>query len=117
MHIDRVVLNYCRDDDILYVTFGQEGRKGMGVNLHQNILLRFDWHAGEPLGLTFIGYSRLKALHSLPLNDFSTLPEGLEQTVRQMLLSDPVCRFIEIDLNTFSHFSVVNPSVEKLIAA
>ena len=44
MPTDRIVLNYQRDGDILYVTFGQEGRKGMGFNLHSNILLRFDRH-------------------------------------------------------------------------
>ncbi|MGH7452829.1 MAG: hypothetical protein ACRENG_15885 [bacterium] len=114
---DRVVLNYQREDDILYVTFGQEGRKGMGFNLHNNILLRFDRHSGEPLGMTFIDYSKLKALPSISLNDFSTLPEELQKTVRQILLSNPVSRFIEIDPNTFNHFSVVNPSMERVIAA
>jgi len=89
----------------------------MGVNLHNNILLRFDRHSGEPLGMTFIDYSQLKTLHFIPLNDLSTLPEGLEKTVRQILLNDPVNRFIEIDPNTFRHFSVVNPSMERVIAA
>jgi hypothetical protein len=37
--------------------------------------------------------------------------------VRQIIFSDPVSRFIEIDPNTFSHFSVVNPSMERVIAA
>jgi hypothetical protein len=117
MTTDRVVLNYQREDDILYVTFGQEGRKGMGINLHSNILLRFDRHSSEPLGMTFIDYSKLKTLPSVPLNDLSILPEELQKMVRQMILSDPVSRFIEIDPNTFSHFSVVNPSMERVIAA
>ncbi len=89
----------------------------MGLNLHNNILLRFDRHTGEPLGMTFIDYSKLKALASVPLNDLSNLPDDLPKTVRQILLSDPVCRFIEIDPSTFSHFSVVNPSMERVIAA
>lgn len=117
MRTDRIILHYQRDDDILYVTFGQEGRKGMGVNLHNNILLRFDRQSGEPLGMTFIDYSMLKTIHFIPLNDFSALPDELQKMVRQILLSDPVCRFIEIDPNTFRHFSVVNPSMERVIAA
>lgn len=117
MQTDRITLHYQRDDDILYVTFGQEGRKGTGVNLHSNILLRFDRHSGEPLGMTFIDYSKLRALPFISLNDFSTLPETLQKTVRQILLSDPVSRFIEIDPSTFNHFSVVNPSMERVIAA
>jgi hypothetical protein len=117
MQTDRITLHYQREDDILYVTFGQEGRKGMGFNLHNNILLRFDRHTGEPLGMTFIDYSQLKALHSIALNDLSTLPEELQKMVRQILLSDPVSRFVEIDPNTFTYFSVVNPSMERVIAA
>lgn len=116
MQPNRIIFHYERDEDILYVTFGQEGRKGMGFNLHSNVLLRFDRHSGEPLGLTFIDYSKLNAVPSLPLNTLSSLPKELEQTVRQVLLSDPVCRFIEIGPHTFSHFSVVNPSMERVIA-
>jgi hypothetical protein len=116
MSTNRIILNYQREDDILYVTFGQEGRKGMGVNLHNNILLRFDRHSGEPLGMTFIDYSKLRMLPSIPLNDLSALPEELKKTIHQILLSDPVCRFIEIDPSTFNHFSVVNPSMERVIA-
>jgi len=116
MQNDRIVLDYQRQDDILYVTFGEEGRKGFGVNLHDNVLLRFDRNSGEPLGLTFIDYSRLKGLGAVPLNDFSKLPEGVEPMVRRILLSEPVCRFIEVDTTTFNHFSVVNPSMEEVIA-
>ncbi len=89
----------------------------MGFNLHNNILLRFDRHSGEPLGMTFIDYSKLKMLQFVPLNDLSVLPEELQETVRHILLSDPVSRFIDIDPSTFSHFSVVNPSMERVIAA
>ena len=67
--------------------------------------------------MTFIDYSKLKALHSIPLNDLSKLPEELQKTVRQILLSDPISRFIEIDPSSFSHLSVVNPSMERVIAA
>jgi len=89
----------------------------MGVNLHNNILLRFDRHSGEPLGMTFIDYSKLRTLDSLPLNDLSILPEDLEKIVRQILLSDPVSRFIEINTSTFHQFAVINPSIERVIAA
>lgn len=117
MNAERIVLNYHREDDILYVTFGQEGRKGVGFNLHDNVLLRFDGQSGEPLGLTMIDYARLKTLQSIPLNDASNLPADLVRMVKQILLSDPVRRFIEVDTTTFSQFSVVNPSMEKVIAA
>jgi len=117
MAMNRINLNYQREDDILYVTFGQQGRKGLGFNLHNNILLRFDRHSGEPLGMTFIDYSKLKALAAIPLNDLSILPETLQKTVRQIILSEPVCRFIEIDPNTFNHFGVLNPSMERVLAA
>jgi len=117
MQMDRIILHYQREDDILCVTFGQEGRKGMGFNLHNNILLRFDRHTGDPLGMTFIDYSKLKTLASIPLNNLAVLPEELQKIVHQILFSDPVCRFIELDPNTFSHFSVVNPSMERVIAA
>jgi len=36
MPMDRIVLHDQREDDILYVIFGQEGRKGIGINLHNN---------------------------------------------------------------------------------
>ncbi|NUO79442.1 hypothetical protein HUU05_05145 [candidate division KSB1 bacterium] len=117
MCTDRITLSYQREDDILYVTFGQEGRKGTGINLHNNILLRLDSNSAEPLGLTFIDYSKLKNLSNLPLRDLSTLPKELEQMVRQLLLSEPVNRFIDTDSATFGYFSVINPSMEKVIAA
>ncbi len=117
MSMDRIILSYQREDDILYVTFGQEGRKGTGINLHNNILLRLDHHSAEPLGLTFIDYSRLKNLPNLPLRDLSTLPKDLRQMIRHLLLSEPVNRFIDTDAATFGYFSVVNPSIEKAIAA
>ncbi|MCL4705639.1 hypothetical protein KJ068_10790 [bacterium] len=117
MQSDRIILNYQREDDILYVSFGQEGRKGVGLNLHANILLRFDRSTGEPLGLTFIDYSKLKMQTTIPLNDFSSTPEELQKTVRQILLAEPVCRFIEIDPHTFRNLAVINPSMEKVIAA
>jgi len=41
----------------------------------------------------------------------------LGQLVRQFLLSEPVNRFIATDAATFSYFSAVNPSMEKVIAA
>jgi hypothetical protein len=117
MQTDRIIFNYQREDDILYVTFGQEGRKGMGFNIHNNILLRFDRFAEEPLGLTFIDYSKLKMLCDIPIADLSKLPDGLKKTVRRILLSEPVSRFIEIDPQNFTSFSVVNPSMEKVLAA
>jgi hypothetical protein len=117
MNAERKILHYQREDDILYLTFGQEGRKGVGFNLHDNVLLRFERQSGEPLGLTMIDYSKLKILQSLPLNDASNLSEDLSRTVKQILLSDPVRRFIEVDTTTFAQFSVINPSMERVIAA
>ena len=117
MSTDRIILSYQREDDILYVTFGQEGRKGTGINLHNNILLRLDHHSAEPLGLTFIDYSKLKGLPNLPLRDLSALPKELRQMVQDFLLSDPVNRFLDTDAASFGYFSVVNPSIEKAVAA
>lgn len=117
MNAERITLHYQREDDILYVTFGQEGRKGVGFNLHDNVLLRFDGQSGEPLGLTMIDYSKLKKLPLIPLNDASSLPQELARTVKHILLSDPVRRFIEVDTTTFNQFSLVNPSMERVIAA
>ena len=96
MRTDRVALNYQRED---------------------NVLLRFDRLSREPLGLTFIDYSKLKKLHSVPFENFSGLPEGVEQTIRDILLSDPVCRFIETNTDTSGYFTVINPSMENVIAA
>ena len=117
MQHDRIVFNYQREDDILYIAFGEEGRNGMGFNLYPNILLRFDRETGEPFGLTFIDYSQLKALPAIPLADLSKLPENLAKIVRQILLSEPVSRFIAVNPRDFASFSVINPSMEKVIAA
>ena len=117
METKKISLRYEQDDDILYVTFGNAGRKGMGVNLHENILLRFDRHTAEPLGLTLIDYSKLKDLSSLPLHDLSTFPEDLKQILQRVLLTEPVQRFLEVDSISWRNLNVVNPTMARALAA
>jgi len=45
------------------------------------------------------------------MNDLSALPKELGQMIRQLLLSEPVNRFIDTDAATCGYLSVINPSM------
>jgi hypothetical protein len=111
-------MNYDRDADVLYVSFGHSEHV-TGVELADNILLRLDTGkaTGSPpraIGLTFISFSRLMAHHqdkplTISLDRLRDLPDDLWQTVMDVVTTPPVSDVLIVDLS-------VTPQVPPLPA-
>ncbi len=95
-------INYVRDADVLYVSFGRSEHVA-GIELTDNVLLRLDTGktTGErprAVGLTFISFSHLMAAHrdqplTIPLMNLRRLPEDLWQAVLAVVTTAPVSDF------------------------
>jgi hypothetical protein len=101
-------MNYDGDADVLYISFGQS-KHVTGVELADNILLRLDTGkaTGEPpraIGLTFISFSRMMAHHqdkplTISLDRLRDLPDGLWQTVMDVVTTPPVSDVLVVGLS------------------
>lgn len=94
-----IIYSYDKEGDILEIVFQKGG--GLGVELTENIILRYNQERGEPLSLILTSFSRLTqstsfgppSFHLAALNE---LPADMQQTVLQMLHTFPVNRFLKI---------------------
>ena len=100
-------INYDKDADVLYVSFGQSEHV-TGVELADNILLRLDTGnvTGElprAIGLTFVSFSRMMAHHqykplTISLDQLRDLPDDLWQAVIDVVTTSPVRDVLEVGL-------------------
>lgn len=114
-------INYDRDADILYVSFGRS-QHVTGVELTDNVLLRLDTgkRSGEPphaIGLTFISFARMMEVYKdrpllIPLVNLRGLPEDLWQAVLAVVTTPPVSDFLSVGLT----LSLQNPPLPEPIA-
>jgi len=101
-------INYDRDADVLYVSFGLSEHV-TGIELTDNVLLRLDTGkaSGEgprAVGLTFISFSHLMAAHRdqpliIPLMNLRRLPEDLWQAVLAVVTTAPVSDFLALNFS------------------
>lgn len=92
--------NYDKEGDVLYVSF-QPGETGMGINLTEHILLRFDPHTKQPIGLTLLDFSVLVSPtemgpRSFPLTGLDHLPDDLRQAVIDIITTPPVSYYLKV---------------------
>jgi hypothetical protein len=94
-----ITYSYDKEGDILEIIF--RGGGGMGVDLTENIVLRFDRASGEALSLMLISFSKLIqptkfGPSSFPLTALDELPPAMQQTVLNILHAYPVNRFLTV---------------------
>jgi uncharacterized protein YuzE len=114
-------INYDRDADVLYVSFGRS-QHITGVELTDNVLLRLDTgkSSGETpraIGLTFISFAHIMEAHKdrplhIPLVNLRGLPEELWQAVLAVVTTPPVSDFLSVGLT----LSLQNPPLPQPIA-
>ncbi len=97
---ENIIYNYDEEGDILYISF-RPGAEGMGINLTEHILLRFNPQTKEPIGLTLLDFSVLVSPtdmgpRNFPLTELDKLPAELRQTVMEIITSAPVNRVLKV---------------------
>jgi hypothetical protein len=95
-----ITYSYDKAGDILEIFF-QKGRGGLGVDLTENIVLRYDRESQEPLSLILIGFSRLIrptvfGPPSFRLTALAELPPDMQQVILHILNSFPVNQFVKV---------------------
>ena len=105
-------INYDKDADVLYVSFGQSEHV-TGVELANNILLRLDTGKAtgdlpRAIGLTFVSFSHMMAHHqdkplTISLDQLRDLPGDLWQAVIDVVTTSPVSDVLEVGLSVAPH--------------
>jgi len=96
------VLTYDEDGDVMYVSF-KPGEPAMGVHLTEHIVLHFQPQTKTVVGLTILNFSVLMqpteaGPRSFPLTELDHLPDDLEETVLQLLITAPLNHFLKTSL-------------------
>ncbi len=94
-----ITYSYDEEGDILEIFFRRGG--GVGIDLTDNIVLRYDRESGEALSLILISFSKLIqptkfGPPSFRLTALSELPPDMQQTILDILNSFPVNRFLKV---------------------
>ena len=88
--------SYDQEADVLYIAF-DKGRKASSVSLNDNLLLRFDAHTGEAVGLTILDFSRLmREPGTLSLSRLDEFPSELQRLVWKILTSPPISHYLRV---------------------
>ncbi|MEK7278645.1 MAG: DUF2283 domain-containing protein [Chloroflexota bacterium] len=92
--------NYDEEGDVLYISF-RPGETGMGINLTEHILLRFNPHTKQPVGLTLLDFSVLVSPtemgpRNFPLTGLDRLPDDLRQIVIDIITTPPVSYYLKV---------------------
>lgn len=101
----RIRLVYDPEADILDIFFG-ENEPATGVELTDQILLRFNQKTKRAISLMMLDFSILTERteygpRSYPLDKLAELPEDMQELVLQLVTTLPVSRFLKL-----SHFQV-----------
>ncbi len=94
-----IIYSYDKEGDILEIVFQKGG--GLGVDLTENIVLRYNRESEEPLSLILTSFSQL--IHptqfgplSFRLTALTELSPDMQQTILHMLNTFPVNRFLKV---------------------
>ncbi len=95
-----IIYSYDKEGDILEIFF-QKGHGGVGVDLTENIVLRYNRDSQEPLSLILISFSHLiqptqYGPPSFRLTALADLPIDMQQVVLKILDSAPVNHFLKM---------------------
>lgn len=107
-----IIYSYDEEGDILEIFFRKGG--GLGVDLTENIVLRYNQEDQKPLSLILTDFSHLTRLTkfgppSFRLTSLTTLPPNMQRTVLQMLNSFPVNHFLKVSGLAFSPGGELQP--------
>ena len=96
---DKSIYTYDEEGDILYISF-HPGEKGTGVELNENILLRFNREEKKALGLTLFNFSVLiqtteTGPRGFPLTGLDDISEELGDIVTYIITRPPVNRYLK----------------------
>lgn len=94
------ILTYDEEGDISYVSF-HPGEKGTGVELNDDILLRFNREEAKALSLTFFNFSVLVQMtemgpRSFPLTGLADISDELREIVLRIITTSPVNRYLKV---------------------
>jgi uncharacterized protein YuzE len=117
---NQISIDYFPDGDMLSITFGEIGRKGQGFELNDHIYIRVDKKTHQPLGLTFLSYSKLIKLGEISLSFWNDFSQEVKHILLNVLQSYPVNLFLNlkkesVDIMPVSSFP--DTSIKELIAA
>jgi hypothetical protein len=92
-------IEYDREGDTLEIFFAEGS--GRGLELTDEIVLRYDVQTGLPLSLIFISFSQLMkpteyGPESFRLNGIKRLPSAEREKVMHILTTDPVNRYLRL---------------------
>ena len=93
-----VLYHYDKEGDILEIFFQRGG--GCGVELTDEIVLRYDVETGKPLSVIFLCFSALmQSAEFGPLSfrlKLDEMPDDVRQTVLKIITTPPVNRFLKV---------------------
>ncbi len=93
------IFTYDEEGDILYISF-YPGEKGTGVELNENILLRFNQKEKKAIGLTLFNFSVLIQMtetgpRGFPLTGLADISDDLCDIVTHIITHPPVNRYLK----------------------
>ena len=96
---DKARLEYDREGDVLEIVFAVGAARGL--ELTEEIILRYDPQSAKPLSLIFLTFSHLLQLAGsspggVRLRGFTKLPELERDKVLSILTTSPVNRYLTI---------------------
>ncbi len=94
-----VEIEYDREGDTLEVLFARGS--GRGVELSEEIVLRYDAQTNQPLSLIFLGFSHFMEQtpygpESYRLTGLERLPSQESEQILQILTSSPVDQYLHV---------------------
>ena len=104
--------SYDKEADVLYISFAPGETPTAAVELHNNILLRFNLTEKRAVGLTLMDFSVLVQTtqlgpRSFPLSGLQDLEPEWQETVIEIITKPPV--------NQILHVSSYMPSVTEVV--
>ncbi len=111
--------SYDNEADVLYISFAPGETPTAAVELHDNILLRFNLTEKRAVGLTLMDFSVLVQMtqfgpRSFPLSGLQDLEPEWEETVIEIITKPPVNQVLRVSSYMPSMTEVVPiTSVEK----
>ena len=119
-----VRVEYDREGDILELFFAEGA--GRGLELTDEIVLRYDVQSGQPLSLIFLTFSKLMqpteyGAESFYLQGLKRLPAAERTRVMTMLTSPPVNHYLHVSAlaqprqtNQFAPILYVRPQIASV---
>jgi len=93
--------SYDKEADVLYISFAPGGIPTAAVELHDNILLRFNLAEKRPIGLTLMDFSVLVQMtqlgpRSFPLSGLKDLEPDWQEIVIEIITKPPVNQILRV---------------------